>query len=88
MKTIISKFEVNLSEEDIKKIPTTISKNMVKTAEKCAGFRYLKKSQMEGSKGARLNMILYLYKRTSTHMQIYLLKTKDIYPVLGVKSIL
>ena len=39
MKTIISEFEVNISEEDIKRIPTTIFKKMVKTAAKCAGFR-------------------------------------------------
>ena len=54
MKTIIIKFELNISEEDIKRIPTTIFKNMVKTAAECAGFKYLKNIQMEGSKGSKV----------------------------------
>ena len=54
VQTIINKFELNISEEDIKKIPTTIFKNMVKTAAECARFRYLKNMQMKGSKGSKV----------------------------------
>ena len=51
---IIKEFELNLSEEDIKRIPTTIFKNLVKTSAKNSGFNYLKNIQKKGSKGSKI----------------------------------
>ena len=53
VQNIIKEFEMNVSEEDIKQIPTNSFKKMVKTGSKRAGLKYLKNIQVKGSKGEK-----------------------------------
>ena len=54
VQSIIKEFELHISEEDIKQIPTNIFKNMVKTGAQNAGLKYLRNIQEKGSKGSRI----------------------------------
>ena len=59
---ILKEFELNLCEEDIKRIPTTTFKNMVKTSAKDTGFKYLQNIQVRGQREEKFNMIHYHFK--------------------------
>ena len=54
VQSIIQEFDLNISEEDIKRTPTNIFKNIAKTSSISAGFKYLKQIQLKGSKGSKI----------------------------------
>ena len=54
VQSIITEFELHISEEDIKGIPTNIFKNMVKTGAQNAGLKYLKSMLENRSKGNKI----------------------------------
>ena len=51
VQNIIKDFEINITEEGIRRMPTNIFKKMVKTGAQSAGLKYLQNIQERGSKG-------------------------------------
>ena len=54
VQSIIKEYDLNISEEDIKRILTNIFRKIVKTGAKSAGSKYLKQIQVKGSKGSKI----------------------------------
>ena len=55
IQTILEEFQLNLSEDEIKRIPASQFKKMVKSSASIAGIRYLNLKQQKGTKGSLIN---------------------------------